>query len=118
MSQYEDLGYDKVFVALDGSEQQAAVLDRAITAAVTNNAHLVIGHVIDSTALETTGSFPANLIQSLDSAFRDSIADQVAAVEQQKAKVAELLQRHGVVAAVKSCHQFQSYACTAHIFER
>ena len=81
MSQYEDLGYDKGFGALDGSEQQGAVLDRAITAAVTNNAHLVIGHVIDSTALETTGSFPANLIQSLDEAFRASIADQVAAAE-------------------------------------
>lgn len=30
---YQDLGYDRIFVSLDGSEEQAKVLDRAITIA-------------------------------------------------------------------------------------
>ena len=61
-------GYGKVFVALDGTDQQDFVLARAIKVAANNGAKLYIGHVIDSTALE--------------SAFRDSIA---VAVEEAKA---------------------------------
>ncbi|MCI1933951.1 MAG: universal stress protein [Atopobiaceae bacterium] len=78
---YQNLGYNKVFVALDGSEQQAEVLDRAIIVAANNNAELYIGHVIDSTALETAGSYPTSLLSSLEAAFRDSIAEQVLKAE-------------------------------------
>lgn len=70
-------GYTKVFVALDGTEQQDFVLARAIKVAANNNASLVIGHVIDSTALESAGSYPADLVQGLQDAFTNSIADQV-----------------------------------------
>ena len=49
-------GYTKVFVSLDGTEQQDFVLARAIKVAANNGAKLIIGHVIDSTALESAGS--------------------------------------------------------------
>ena len=55
-------GYSKVFVALDGTEQQDFVLARAIKVAANNGAALIIGHVIDSTALESAGSYPADLV--------------------------------------------------------
>ena len=55
---YQDLGYDKIFVSLDGSDQQDKVIDRAIVMAANDNAELYIGHVIDSTALEAAGTFP------------------------------------------------------------
>ncbi len=42
-------GYTKVFVSLDGTEQQDFVLARAIKVAANNGAKLIIGHVIDST---------------------------------------------------------------------
>ena len=74
-------GYTKIFVSLDGTEQQDAVLARAIKVAANNNAALVIGHVIDSTALESAGSYPADLVKGLGDAFRSSIADQVAEAE-------------------------------------
>ena len=45
-------GYTKVFVSLDGTEQQDFVLARAIKVAANNGAKLIIGHVIDFTALE------------------------------------------------------------------
>ena len=70
-------GYSKVFVALDGTDQQDFVLARAIKVAANNGAALVIGHVIDSTALESAGSYPADLIQGLQDAFTNSIAAQV-----------------------------------------
>ena len=78
---YQDLGYDRIFVSLDGSEEQAKVLDRAITIAACDNAELYVGHVIDSTALEAAGTYPVDLIPALEKEFRDSIAGQVAKAE-------------------------------------
>lgn len=70
-------GYSKVFVSLDGTEQQDFVLARAIKVAANNGAKLYIGHVIDSTALESAGSYPVDLINGLEEAFRNSISEQV-----------------------------------------
>ena len=81
---YQDLGYDRIFVSLDGSEEQAKVLDRAITIAACDNAELYIGHVIDSTALEAAGTYP------------DSIAGQVAKAEAEpQIKKVEVVVRAG-----------------------
>ena len=81
MANYRDMGYDKVFVSLDGTEQQDKVLERAILVAANNNAELYIGHVIDSTALETAGAYPVDLIPGLERTFRESIAEGVARAE-------------------------------------
>ena len=59
---YQDLGYDKIFVSLDGSDQQDKVLDRAIVMAANDNAELYIGHVIDSTALEAAEPSPVDIV--------------------------------------------------------
>ena len=74
-------GYSKIFVSLDGTEQQDFVLARAIKVAANNGASLVIGHVIDSTALESAGSYPVDLVNGLEEAFRSSIAKQVEEAE-------------------------------------
>ena len=66
-------GYTKVFVSLDGTEQQDFVLARAIKVAANNGAKLIIGHVIDSTALESAGSYPVDLVNG----FNNSIAKQL-----------------------------------------
>ena len=70
-------GYAKVFVALDGTEQQNFVVRRAMKVAANNGAKLIIGHVIDSTALESAGSYPVDLVNGLEQAFRDSIATEL-----------------------------------------
>lgn len=75
-------GYSKVFVSLDGTEQQDFVLARAIKVAANNGAKLIIGHVIDSTALESAGSYPVDLIAGLEESFRNSIADQLQEAEE------------------------------------
>lgn len=81
MSTYQELGYDKVFVALDGTEAQQKVLERAIVVAANNNAELYVGYVIDSTALETAGFFPDELLKNLERDFRASIDDLVKQAE-------------------------------------
>lgn len=72
-----DLGYDRIFVSLDGSDQQEKVLERAVSIAASDNAELYIGHVIDSTALEAAGTFPVDVIPNMEKAFRDSIEEGV-----------------------------------------
>ena len=81
MTTYQDLGYNKIFVSLDGTEAQAKVLDRAIIMAANHNAELYIGHVIDSTAPETAGTYPIDLIDALEKSFRNSITDQLILAE-------------------------------------
>ena len=82
VSTYKDLGYKKIFVSLDGSDQQYEVLDRAITVADNNGATLVIGHVIDTSALEAAGNeVPEGAVESMETAFLESIQDQVANAE-------------------------------------
>ena len=81
MANYKDMDYDRVFVSLDGNDRQDKVLERAILVAANNNADLYIGHVIDSTALETAGTYPVDLIPELERGFRASIADGVARAE-------------------------------------
>lgn len=70
-------GYSKIFVALDGTEQQDAVLARAIKVAANNQADLYVGHVIDTSALEATDSYTEDFVRGLDDAFRDSIDEQL-----------------------------------------
>ncbi len=79
VSTYKDFGYKKIFVSLDGSEQQYMVLDRAITVADNNGAELVIGHVIDVSALEAAGNkVPEGAVEQMKSAFLESIAEPLA----------------------------------------
>lgn len=92
----QDLGYDRIFVSLDGSDEQGKVLDRAIVMAANDNAELYIGHVIDSTALEAAGTFPVDIVPSLEQTFRDSIADKVRDAEAMPGiKKVEVLVRSG-----------------------
>ena len=53
------------------------MLARAIKVAANNGAKLIIGHVIDSTALESAGSYPVDLVNGLEEAFKNSIAKQL-----------------------------------------
>ena len=70
-----------VSAEFDGSDEQDKVLDRAIVMAANDNAELYIGHVIDSTALEAAGTFPVDIVPTLEQNFRDSIAEKVRVAE-------------------------------------
>lgn len=93
---YQDLGYDRIFVSLDGSDEQNRILDRALLMAANDSSELYIGHVIDSTALEAAGTFPVDVIPALEKSFRESIAGQVKAAEANpEIKKVEVLVRAG-----------------------
>lgn len=92
VTKYQDLGYNRILVALDGTEQQDEVLRRAVIVAANNNSELYIGHVIDSTALETAGTYPVDLVADLEKDFRDSIAEEV-----EKAKAVDSIKKVEVI---------------------
>lgn len=71
----------QIFVALDGTEAQELVLDRALAVAHENHAALVLAHVIDSSVIESSGTYPVDLIPELEFAFRNSLADALAKAE-------------------------------------
>jgi nucleotide-binding universal stress UspA family protein len=96
MINYEELGYDKVFASLDGTECQDNVFRRAMEVAAANNAELYVGHVIDSTALETAGTYPVDLIPALEKSFRESIDPLLAEAESEpRIKKVEVMVRTG-----------------------
>ena len=70
MVSYKDMGYKLVFVSLDGSDQQAAVLERAITVAVNNGAKLV---VVDTSALEAAGEPHGGYVEKRTADFEASV---------------------------------------------
>ncbi len=84
MSTVRELNYKRVFVSLDGSDCQDDVFARAIQIACRNNAELFIGHVIDTTTLETAGIYPSKLLEALESSFRNSIAPQLKIAEKEE----------------------------------
>lgn len=76
MENFKDLEYQKVFVCLDGTEQQRPVLKRAATVAANNHAELVIGHVVDVTPFESFEAAEAEqALEAKESEFRASIAE-------------------------------------------
>lgn len=77
----QGLGYERVFVALDGSDKQGRVLARAIQVAQSDGAELYVGYVVDTTALEDAAVSPAELADALERAFRESVADDLARAE-------------------------------------
>lgn len=65
--------YKKIFVSLDGSDEQDKVLDRAIAVAERNGAELYIGHVIDISNLEGAASYTQELLDQIEASFRREI---------------------------------------------
>lgn len=69
--------YERIFVAIDDAERSGPIIGKAIDLASASNARVVIGHVIDTTALEVSGMYPNDFVQNAERDFRDAIADVV-----------------------------------------
>lgn len=58
--------YQKILVAVDGSEGAELALQKAIQVAKRNEAPLAIAHVIDTRALQNVAGFDASVYESLE----------------------------------------------------
>ena len=71
MSEY----YSRVFVAIDGSQMQTEVLEKAIRIASTNHASLLIGHVIDTDATDVAVIAKDELVSSVKAQMEEKLKD-------------------------------------------
>lgn len=69
--------YNKIFAALDGSEAQVAVARRTLSIAHDNNAHVLFGHVIDTSRFETGGLGNDEIVANKQKAIEESIGRQL-----------------------------------------
>ena len=70
--------YERIFVAVDDDlERSKPIINKAINLAYMGKAHIVIGHAIDSTALEVAGVYSDDFVKNAEKEFRDGIVDVV-----------------------------------------
>ena len=68
--------YHRIFAALDGTDAQNAVLDRAVALARANGAELFLAHVVDSLPTDANGTD----YQALASGVREAMEETLAPV--------------------------------------
>lgn len=77
------LGYNRIFVALDGQARQENVLRRAAIMAANEDAELFVGHVIDQTKLEAAGVLSDEKIAQFSSQFKEALEPLLAELKQE-----------------------------------
>ncbi|MBO0478481.1 universal stress protein [Vagococcus fluvialis] len=65
--------YNKILVAIDGSDESEQAFKKAIQVAKRNNAILYIAHIIDIRAFESVSSFDENLAEEATRVARDTL---------------------------------------------
>jgi nucleotide-binding universal stress UspA family protein len=66
-----------VFVAIDGSQMQDVVLEKAIRIASTNHAELFIGHVVDTSGTDINVISTNELVESIKARMESSLKDKL-----------------------------------------
>ena len=65
--------YNKILVAIDGSDESEQAFKKAIQVTKRNNAILYIAHIIDIRAFESVSSFDENLAEEATRVARDTL---------------------------------------------
>lgn len=89
--------YDKVFVALDGTEAQAAVFDRALEVALRNQAKLYLGQVVDMSKYDLASTYDADLVSQVISYAEHELGKYADKAREAGLEQVEVLVKYGVV---------------------
>ena len=89
--------YDKVFVALDGTEAQAAVFDRALEVALRNQAKLYLGQVVDMSKYDLASTYDADLVSQVISYAEDELGKFADKAREAGLEQVEVMVKYGVV---------------------
>lgn len=73
--------YSRIFVAIDGSPSQDAVIERAIALAHDNRAELLFGHVVDVLPSDANGTNNKMLAAEEEKIMRERLAPVFARIE-------------------------------------
>ncbi len=89
--------YDKVFVALDGTEAQAAVFDRALEVALRNQAKLYLGQVVDMSKYDLASTYDADLVSQVISYAENELSKYADKAREAGLEQVEVMVKYGVV---------------------
>ncbi len=89
--------YDKVFVALDGTEAQAAVFDRALEVALRNQAKLYLGQVVDMSKYDLASTYDADLVSQVISYAENELGKYADKAREAGLEQVEVMVKYGVV---------------------
>lgn len=94
-----DLGtrYRKVFVALDGTEAQHHVFDRALEVALRNNAKLYLGQVVDMSKYDLASTYDADLVAQVIGYAEQELSGLAEKARNQGLSEVEIVVKYGVV---------------------
>ena len=76
--------YNKVFAALDDGDTRLAVARRALSIAHDNNAEVLLGHVINNSALELAGVDGGEIAEKSKQAIEESLERQLSRAKNDK----------------------------------
>lgn len=89
--------YMRVFVALDGSEEQDGIFWRAVRVALSNGATLILGQVVDMSKYDLASTYDPNLINQVLDYARDCLDDLADQARSKGVVSVETVVRYGPV---------------------
>lgn len=67
--------YQRILVAVDGSEEAERAFKKAVAVAERNNAHLILAHVIDTRAYQSFSTFDGSIADNARAEARNTLND-------------------------------------------
>lgn len=89
--------YAKVFVALDGTEAQELVFQRALEIALRNEARLYLGQVVDMSKYDLASTYDADLVTQVITHAEEQLGALAAKAKEAGLTQVEILVKYGVV---------------------
>lgn len=89
--------YKRVFVGLDGSEAQTGIFWRAVRVALSNNATLILGQVVDMSKYDLASTYDPNLINQVLDYAREQLDELAQAARDKGVEDVEVIVKYGPV---------------------
>lgn len=89
--------YEKVFVAMDGTEAQVPVFRRAVEVAARNEAALVLGQVVDMSKYDLASTYDAELVTQVVKYAEDELGKLADEAREAGVKDVKVIVKYGVV---------------------
>ncbi|MDN6640377.1 MAG: universal stress protein [Tetragenococcus sp.] len=87
--------YQKIMVAVDGSDEAELAFQKAVNIAKRNNASLLLVHVVDTRAFQDVNSFDATLAEQATDLAKQSLADYSEYAQKNGVETVETTIEHG-----------------------
>lgn len=94
-----DIGskYETIFVAMDGTEAQVNVFNRALDVALRNNATLILGQVVDMSKYDLASTYDAKLVSQVVGYAEEELEKLAQVARDRGLENVKIIVKYGVV---------------------